>query len=155
MVGRGTNLVDTTYIDNAAVAHLKAAERLQPGSPIAGRAYFISQGDPRPIRTFMNGLLQAGGLPPVTRSIPFIAAYALGWLSEQLPSLAEVLHAPPLTRYIAVMMARDHYFDTSAARRDLGYLPIVDIEEGFRRFGRWISDGSPNAIEASFAETSS
>jgi nucleoside-diphosphate-sugar epimerase len=155
LVGRGRNLVDTTYVDNAATAHLKAAERLEPGSPIAGRAYFISQDDPRPFRALMDGLLQAGGLPPVTRSIPFGAAYALGWFLETLHSVAGVFNAPPLTRYIAVMAARDHYFDISAARRDLDYTPIVDIEEGLRRLGRWVSDGSPDPMDTLLFGTAS
>src|SRR5262249_54032330 len=45
-VGDGSNRVDVTYIDNAAAAHLRAADRLAPGSPVAGRAYFVSQGEP-------------------------------------------------------------------------------------------------------------
>lgn len=154
IVGRGTNLVDTTYVDNAALAHLKAAERLEPGSPIAGRAYFISQGDPRPLRTVMDGLLGAGGLPPVGKSIPFAAAYALGWFLEKLHSSAGVLAAPPLTRHIAVMAARDHYFDISAAKRDLDYTPIVDIEEGLRRLARWVSNGSPDPLDTLFSAPS-
>ena len=45
-IGDGTNLIDTVYVENAAAAHLLAADALQPGSPVAGRAYFISQGEP-------------------------------------------------------------------------------------------------------------
>jgi 2-alkyl-3-oxoalkanoate reductase len=42
-VADGANMVDVTYVDNAAVAHLLAADRLTPGSPVAGKAYFISR----------------------------------------------------------------------------------------------------------------
>src|SRR5438105_1104494 len=34
-VGDGTNRTDVTYVENAATAHLLAAERLRPGSPVA------------------------------------------------------------------------------------------------------------------------
>ncbi|MEE8169900.1 MAG: NAD-dependent epimerase/dehydratase family protein, partial [Phycisphaerae bacterium] len=48
-IGRENKLIDSVYIDNAAAAHLLAAERLSPGSPIAGGAYFITNGEPMPI----------------------------------------------------------------------------------------------------------
>src|SRR5690606_6465752 len=44
LVGDGSNLVDTTYIDNAAQAHLDALDRLAPDAACAGKAYFISNG---------------------------------------------------------------------------------------------------------------
>src|SRR5260370_994376 len=49
LVGDGRNLVDSTYIDNAAAAHLLAADHLTPGAPCAGRVYFVTNGEPLPI----------------------------------------------------------------------------------------------------------
>ena len=69
-IGRRPNLVDSIYIDNAAEAHLLAADRLAPGAPIAGRAYFISQGEPRPLWDLVNRILRAAGVAPVARSVP-------------------------------------------------------------------------------------
>ncbi|WP_330970368.1 NAD-dependent epimerase/dehydratase family protein, partial [Lysobacter sp. A3-1-A15] len=63
LVGDGENLVDTTYIDNAAQAHFDAFEHLAPGAACAGRAYFISNGDPKTMRETLNGLLAAVGAP--------------------------------------------------------------------------------------------
>jgi nucleoside-diphosphate-sugar epimerase len=134
MVGNGTSLVDTTFVDNAAQAHLDAAERLEPGCMIGGRAFFISQGDPRPIRSFVNSLLKVGGLPPVTKSLPMPAAYAAGWFLEHAYRLAGIDRMPPATRYLVLLLGRDHYFDISAARRDLGYNPSINIEEGMRLY---------------------
>ncbi len=68
-VGDGSNIVDTTFIDNAAAAHLNAFDRLAPGSPISGKAYFIAQDEPRPIRDIVNDLIGAAGLPPITKTI--------------------------------------------------------------------------------------
>ena len=68
-VGDGTNTVDVTYIDNAAAAHLLAADRLAPGSPIAGRAYFISQGEPVPLWPFINQVLELAGVPAILRPV--------------------------------------------------------------------------------------
>src|SRR5439155_17824266 len=65
-IGRTPKLVDSTYIDDAAEAHLRAADRLAPGAPIAGQVYFLSQGEPWPIWDLVNRILQAAQLPPVT-----------------------------------------------------------------------------------------
>jgi nucleoside-diphosphate-sugar epimerase len=133
LVGSGDNLVDSTFVDNAAGAHLDAAKRLKPGSPVAGRAYFISQGDPRPVRYLINALLDAAGLPPVNRSIPLPVAYVAAWFLELGYRTFRVANEPPVTRLTVLEMGRDHYFDISAARRDLGYRPAVSIEEGLER----------------------
>jgi 2-alkyl-3-oxoalkanoate reductase len=133
LVGRGDNLVDTTFVDNAARAHVEAAKRLCPGGAVAGKAYFISQGDPRPMRSMLNGLLAAVGLPPVHKSIPVSAAYGAAWLLEKVYGVCGIASEPPMTLYLIHQLARDHYFDISAARRDLGYYPAVSIEEGMRR----------------------
>jgi len=78
-IGSRPNLIDTVYVDNAADAHLLAASRLAPGSPIAGKVYFISQGEPVPLWEMVNRLLHAAGAPPVTRAIPTWLALALAW----------------------------------------------------------------------------
>jgi nucleoside-diphosphate-sugar epimerase len=133
LIGSGDNLVDSTFIDNAARAHLQAAKHLQPGSPVAGRAYFISQGDPRPVRYLINTLLETAGLPPVKKSIPVPVAYALACLLEAGYKMLHVASEPPITRLAVLEMGRDHYFDISAARRDFGYHPAVSMEEGLER----------------------
>jgi nucleoside-diphosphate-sugar epimerase len=133
LVGSGDNLVDSTFIDNAARAHLVAAQRLTPGGPVAGRAYFISQGDPRPVRYLINAILETAGLPPVKRSIPLPVAYLAACFLELGYSMFHVTNEPPVTRLSVLEMGRDHYFDISAARRDFGYHPAISIEEGLER----------------------
>jgi nucleoside-diphosphate-sugar epimerase len=49
------------------------------------------------------------------------------------------LNEPIMTRFLAAQLATDHYFDLSAARRDLGYEPTVSTDEGMRRLGVWLS----------------
>ena len=83
LIGTRPNVVDTVYVDNAADAHLAAADRLAPGAPCAGKAYFISNGEPLPLAEIINGILGAAGLPPVTRRIPVPLAVALGGLGAQ------------------------------------------------------------------------
>lgn len=133
LVGGGDNLVDTTYIDNAAQAHFDAFEHLRPGAACAGRAYFISNGEPMPMRDIVNGLLATVGAPPVTKSLPFGVAYAIGVACEAAWSLLPLRGEPPLTRFLAEQLATTHWYDMGPARRDFGYVPRVTIAEGLRR----------------------
>ena len=133
LVGDGENLMDCTYIDNAAQAHFDAFAQLAPGAACAGRAYFISNGEPRSARAIVNGLLQAVGAPPVTGTIPFRAAYAIGALCEGLWTALPLRGEPPMTRFLAEQLATTHWYDMAPARRDFGYVPAVSIDQGLAR----------------------
>jgi 2-alkyl-3-oxoalkanoate reductase len=130
--------VDSTYIDDAAEAHLLAYDRLSPASPIAGKAYFISQGEPRGLWELINGILVAAGCPPVTRRIPRSLALVIGGCMEAAHRLLRTDRDPPLTRFLVRELSTAHWFDLTAARRDLGYHPKVSIDEGFRRLAVWL-----------------
>ncbi len=133
LVSGGGALIDTTYVDDAAAAHLLAADRLAPGAACAGKAYFITSGDPRPVCEVVNAILAAGGLPPVTTSVPLPVAVAAGIAAELAWRVLRRRDDPPMTRFLARQLATAHWFDISAARRDLGYTPQVSLDEGMRR----------------------
>ncbi len=132
-IGSRENLIDAVYIDNAADAHLLAADRLAPGSPIAGKVYFIAQGEPVPMWDMVNRLLGAAGAPPVTRSVPPWLALALAWGFESAHRLSANPAEPRLTKFVVQEMSTAHWFDLSAARRDLGYAPAISIEQGLEK----------------------
>ncbi len=136
LVGGGDNLVDTTYIDNAAQAHVAALDHLHPGAACAGRAYFISNGEPWPLREVINGLLRAAGAPEVRKSIPFRAAYALGAACEGLWTLLPLRGDPPMTRFLAEQLGTSHWYSMAPAVRDFGYVPKVSMAEGLERLRR-------------------
>ncbi len=135
--------VDHIYIDNAAAAHLQAADALAPGSPVAGKAYFISNGEPIPLWEMVNLILAAGGVPPVTRRIPPGIAYGAGWLLEKLYDTFGIASEPRMTRFLARELATAHWFDISAARRDFGYAPQVSTTEGLEKLRAWLETGPP------------
>jgi len=132
-VGDGSNRVDSTYIDNAAQAHFDAFEQLAAGAACAGRAYFISNGEPRTMRDTINGLLGAVGAPLVDKTIPFGVAYAAGVLCEGLWHALPLQGEPPMTRFLAEQLATTHWYDMAPARRDFGYVPQVTFDEGLVR----------------------
>jgi nucleoside-diphosphate-sugar epimerase len=132
-VGEGRNLIDVIYVENAALAHLQAADRLEPGSPVCGRAYFLGQDQPVNCWEWINELLALAGLPPVRRSISLTAAWRLGWILETVHRLLPSDVEPRMTRFLAAQLGRSHYFDTRRARADLGYVPRISTEEGMQR----------------------
>jgi 2-alkyl-3-oxoalkanoate reductase len=142
-IGRQRKMIDTTYIDNAAEAHLLAAEQLRPGSAIAGKVYFISQGEPREIWEMVNSLLTAAGVAAVRRSVPQPAALALAFFLELIHHLTGNAKEPRLTRFVVREMCAAHWFDITAARRDLGYVPKISITEGLRRLTAFYASGYP------------
>jgi nucleoside-diphosphate-sugar epimerase len=140
IIGDGQNRVDLVHVENAVDAHLLAAAALGQRHPLGdspsaprradGRAYFITNGEPVRLWDWINDLLRALGEPPVTRHVSLGAATALAAICEALWTLLPLQTEPPLTRFVATELANDHWFDISAARRDLGYAPRVSMAAG-------------------------
>ena len=139
-VGNGKNLIDTVYIDNAAEAHILAAEALEKNPKLSGNIYFIGQGDPVPLWDMINHILKAAGLAPVRRSMPRNMAWLIGVMLELAYRSFNITKEPRMTRFLADELAKAHWFDISAARKDLGYTPRISIKEGLRRLERWLQN---------------
>jgi len=133
LVGGGVKKIDSVYIDNAASAHLLALDLLKPGAQCAGKAYFISQDEPMRQRDLVNGILAAGGLPPCNKFISPSAAYVVGAALEFVWRVLGRADEPMMTRFLAKQLGTAHWYDISAAKRDLGYVPSVSITEGLAR----------------------
>lgn len=138
-VGDGQNLIDAVYVENAAESHLLAADALQPGSSACGRAYFVTNGEPVNCWRWIGEILDLAALPPVKRRISYRAAYAAGTTLEALWTLLGRSDEPRMTRFLASQLATSHYFDISAARRDLCYEPRISMAEGMNRLKSWLS----------------
>ncbi len=138
-VGDGRNLVDTTYIDNAASAHINADEALAANPDLSGRIYFISQGEPIPLWEMVDEILRAGGKPPVRGTIPRRLAWLIGAVLEGVYGIFRLPGEPRMTRFMAEELATAHWFDISAARRDLGYAPTISTRDGLDALTRWLA----------------
>lgn len=138
-VGDGANLVDVIYVENAATAHLQAADALAAAvSPVAGRAYFLSQGEPVNCWDWIDQILALVDLPPVRPRISLGAARAIGAACETVYRGLALKGEPPMTRFLAEQLARSHWFDISAAQRDFGYAPRISTAEGMQRLAAWL-----------------
>ncbi|MFH1019108.1 MAG: NAD-dependent epimerase/dehydratase family protein, partial [Pseudomonadota bacterium] len=129
-VGDGHNLVDVTYLDNAVDAFILAAKNLHGPASGAGKPYFISQGEPVNLWNWLNKFFRRLDIPIVEESIPFHKAYLMGMFMERAFSLARIKREPCMTRFLAVQLAKSHWFSIEKATRDLGYFPKVSTAEG-------------------------
>lgn len=130
-IGTAGKRIDATYIDNAAAAHVLAGATLTPTSAHAGKAYFISNGEPLAVEEMINRMLECADLPAVHARVPLLLAYAIGALLEAVYATLKLKGEPILTRFVAQQLGTAHWFDISAAARDFGYRPQVSMEQGF------------------------
>ncbi|TVQ92552.1 MAG: NAD-dependent epimerase/dehydratase family protein [Deltaproteobacteria bacterium] len=129
IIGNGENKVDFTYVDNAAWAHLDAADALTDHTaPCAGKAYFISNDEPVPLWGWFNELLGELDVPPVSKRIGHGLAKGLFTAVETAHKLLP-LGEPTVTSFLADAMATSHWFDQEPAKRDFNYSIRVSMDE--------------------------
>ena len=95
------------------------------------------------MRELLNRLLAAAGAPPVHRTLPFGAAFAIGALCEGLWHALPLKGEPPMTRFLAEQLGTAHWYSMAPARRDFGYVPTVTMDEGFRRLRESLGNAAP------------
>jgi 2-alkyl-3-oxoalkanoate reductase len=126
-IGGGSNLVDLTYIDNVVHALLLALET-QTG---LGKTFHITNDEHVPLWPVIRQVLQRAGLPARLRALPLSLVLAAAALMEARAALTG--REPRLTRYSAAILARTQTYDIAAAKRELGYAPLVTVAEGIER----------------------
>jgi nucleoside-diphosphate-sugar epimerase len=143
-VGTGAALIDTTYISNAADAVVAALDR---APELGGRAYVVTNGQPRPVAELIAKIVTAAGLEPPSLRVPYRAAQLGGKVAERVWDRFERDDDPPMTSFLAEQLATAHWFDQRETRRALQWAPAVSLEEGFERLADWFShhqDGDPH-----------
>jgi len=138
-IGPGDDLVDTIYVDNAADAHILAAQKLVTDTFLSGNIYFISQDEPISKWKMANAFLDAAGLPPLKGHISARTAYVAGGIFEFIYKIFGIKKDPPMTRFAAKELATSHWFDISRAKKDLGYAPAISTKEGLRKLKEWLA----------------
>ena len=141
-IGHGNNLIDVTYIDDAADAHILAADKLKAHPGLSGNIYFISQGEPVLAWYMVNEFLKAAGCSPVKKSVPFRIAWVTGALLEVIYKVLHLSKEPYITRFLVETVSQSNWFTINAAKRDLGYTPQISIDEGLRRLEEWLKNTS-------------
>jgi nucleoside-diphosphate-sugar epimerase len=124
-VDNGSHLVSTCHVHNVVQAMVLAIDAGTPGS-----AYFVTDGAPRPFREFATAYLATAGVEVPDGSVPGWVMRAAGAALEALWRALPTRSDPPINRVEAYMVSHPQVFDDSAARRDLGYVPVITIDDG-------------------------
>lgn len=138
VVGDGRNRVSLTDVENAAWAHLDAADALDERAPHAGRAYFVAQEESVALWPWIADVLARAGLPAPGRRIPLALARLAGSACETFWSMRGKPGEPPMTRFVALQLARTHTYSMEPARRDFGYRERVSTRDMTERAVRWL-----------------
>lgn len=126
-------LVDTIFVENAALAHVQALQELAGRGRCAGKPYFVTNNEPMPQGVIIKRLLAAIGIDVRVRAVPVWLAKAAGTFCEITWKTFALKTEPPVTRFSVEQLATAHWFDTRAAQRDFGYQPVISVEEGLKR----------------------
>lgn len=127
-INQGKELTSTCHVDNLVEALLLALERGE-----GGRAYFVTDGEERTLREFLSAMVATRGVTLPDRSLPAPLVRGAADLCEGVWRLFSLQGRPPLTRFGAYMLAVTMTVRDDAARRDLGYRPLISVDEGLRR----------------------
>lgn len=127
----GTNLASPSHVDNVVECMLLAEQKGR-----GGEAYHVTDGEERSLKEVLNDLLNTQGVHPIKRSAPFALAWSMATVMESIWHLFGIRSKPPVTRQTLRMIGRDFTLDTSKARRELGYTPIVTWDEGIARLAK-------------------
>jgi nucleoside-diphosphate-sugar epimerase len=136
LVSGGRALIDTTYIDNAADALVAAADRAEAGH---GRAFIISNGQPRTVAEMVERICAAAGVEGPSVSVPKALAWVGGAVAEAVWKTTGRQEDPPMTRFLAGQLGTSHWFDLRRTQQTLQWAPRVDLDEGFRRLRSYYS----------------
>lgn len=137
IIGDGLNQVSITYVDNAAHAHILAADELAGQTRCAGKAYFVHDTDPVLLWDWINSLLASLHLPTVTRRVDYRSAYVVATLCECLSACLPFLGPAKMTRFVTNELAFSHSFSHERASRDFGYQPIVSPQQALDNVIAW------------------
>lgn len=154
LLGSGRNLLNILYAGDVAMAAVRAA--VTPGA--AGQAYNLSSPGEITQQELLAVLTKALGAPPVRRRLPLWLARGTAGLLEAWARLWRWPEPPTLTCKVVDLVSRTTRYSADKARRELGWEPRVDIQEGVRRTLEWYfgpdgpgSQTSPRGNHAAFS----
>lgn len=124
-IGGGWHLTSTCHVANVCEGLLLAAEHGR-----AGEIYFLTDGQPVPLREFITALLGTQGLVAPTKSIPYGVAALLAKLCEPVWAVLKLKSEPPINQTALNLLGREITVNDSKARRELGYQAKMSREDG-------------------------
>lgn len=131
MFGSGDTFYHPVYIDNLVDAFVLAME---PGKG-AGEAYIVGDEAYVPIRTLVHKVAEAMAVDLKMPHLPLLPLIVAGHLCEKACKPFGI--APPIFPRRVDWFRQVRAFRIDKAKRDLGYVPRIGLEEGLRRTAAW------------------
>ncbi|XP_015884388.1 3beta-hydroxysteroid-dehydrogenase/decarboxylase [Ziziphus jujuba] len=139
IIGDGNNMYDFTYVENVAHAHVCAERALASESKVAekaaGQAYFITNMEPIKFWEFMSLILGGLGYERPRIKIPAFVmmpiAHVVEWTYKLFGPYG--MKVPQLTPSRIRLLSCCRTFNCSKANDQLGYTPILPLQEGIKR----------------------
>jgi nucleoside-diphosphate-sugar epimerase len=127
-VDGGRAMTSTTHI-----ANLVHAIGLALTQGRGGEAYFVLDDGVRPMKEMISGIAQnALGISLPDKEVPGWVADALGVTCETAWRMLPLAGEPPITPFSAMILSRDCILNDAKARAELGYAPVISVEDGFK-----------------------
>lgn len=142
-IGNGKNKVSGIYVEDAAMAHLIAADRVLENPDLSGKAYVIAQGEPLVLWDFIDSIRAMKGEAPVRFRLPKRMAYRIGSVLEFFHKHLGLPFGPVITRTMVRELAFSHVFDNGPFQKDLGFEPSVSLDQGMASYKRWLMAPNP------------
>ena len=121
----GRSLTSTTHIQNLCYALSLALERGR-----GGRAYFVADPGERTLREFLTALAATQGVNLGSRALSSRIARPLSLAIEAIWRALGLKRAPPMSAFAVHMMSASVTVRTDRARAELGYQPVITVEQG-------------------------
>lgn len=137
-IGNGRNRVSGIYIDNAAQAHLMAADALITNPALSGTALFLGQDDPIGLWDLIDVARKKSGHNAPIKAWPLWAARVMAGMLEWGYKHLSLAGSPLMTKSMVAELSRSHVFDTRALKEILGFVPHVSVDAGLERYERWL-----------------
>jgi nucleoside-diphosphate-sugar epimerase len=134
MFGSGRTLYHPLYIDNLVDAFVLAQ---QPGVGDGG-AYLIADETYWPIEDIVRKTGEALGVRVKIQHYPVMPVVIAGHIMETLCKPFKI--TPPIFPRRVDWYRQNRAFDITRAKKDLGYRPAIDLDEGLRRTGAWYKE---------------
>ncbi|HED1712019.1 MULTISPECIES: NAD-dependent epimerase/dehydratase family protein [Klebsiella] len=133
----GSALVDMTYYENAVHAMWLASQSACDHLPSA-RAWNISNGEPRTLRSIVQKLIDELGIKCRIRSVPYPMLDIIARSMERFGD--KTSKEPAFTHYGVSKLNFDFTLDITRAQDELGYQPVVTLDDGIVRTAAWLRD---------------
>jgi nucleoside-diphosphate-sugar epimerase len=115
------------------IANLVHAIELALSKGRGGEVYFILDDGVRSMKEMISGIAATRGITLPDKSVPSWAADALAGIAEGCWRTFNLKGEPPVTRFGAMIMSRDSILKDDKARAEMGYAPVISVDEGLRQ----------------------